>query len=120
MHHPIITSTLLAVAVAISILCAVGLLIARDPFAKLHYCTPVVSVGVTLIIIAVFLESTDVGARLKIVLIGIILFFMNAVLSHATARAMFIRKLGHWPPRPQDKIRISGRDTFAGESEAAE
>jgi monovalent cation/proton antiporter MnhG/PhaG subunit len=114
-HHPIITAVLLSIAVAIAIWCSFGLLIMRDAFQRLHFATPVVSLSTLLIIIAVFLENSDVGARLKVILIGIILFFMNAVLSHATARSIFIRKFGHWIPQPKDKIPVHGQDAFAGE-----
>ena len=116
-HHPIITGTLLGVAVAIAIWCSFGLLIMRDALQRLHFATPVVSLSSLLIAIAVFLESDDIGARLKVVLIGLILFCMNAVLSHATARAIFIHKFGHWDPRPQDRIPIHGQDGFAGEKD---
>jgi monovalent cation/proton antiporter MnhG/PhaG subunit len=114
-NHPYITGSLLAVAVTIAIWCAFGLLIMRDAFQRLHFSTPVVSLSTLLIAVAVFLENSDVGARLKIVLICIILFFMNAVLSHATARAIFIRKFGHWMPQPKDKIPVHGQDAFAGQ-----
>jgi monovalent cation/proton antiporter MnhG/PhaG subunit len=114
-HHPHIIGVLLGLAVAIAIWCSLGLLIMRDAYQRLHFATPVVSLGTLLIAIAVFLENHDVGARIKIIFIGVILFCMNAVLSHATARAVFIRQLGHWIPQPKDKIPVHGQDAFAGQ-----
>jgi multisubunit Na+/H+ antiporter MnhG subunit len=37
-------------------------------------------------------------------LIAIMLFFMNSVLSHATARAIRLRKLEHWEVESDEQV----------------
>ncbi len=110
MAHPIATGILLSVAVALAILCALGVAVMRDPFQRLHFSAPVVSLSVGLIAVAVWLEESDSQARIKVVLTALVLFLMNAILTHATAKAVRIRQAGHWAPRPEDHIPVVGRD----------
>ncbi len=109
MHHPIVTGILLGLAVGLSIVCSFGMAIMRNAFQRLHFAACVVSVSSPLIAVAVFLEETEVQARLKVVLIALLLFCLNAVLTHATAKATRIRKAGHWPVRTGDSIAVQGK-----------
>lgn len=112
-HHPLITGTLLALAVAIAIVFSIGLCVMRDPYQRLHFAAPVVCFSVLFIGIAVWIEDHDAQARIKIILIGLILLFMNSILSYATARAVRIREAGHWEVRAGEPIQFVGK---AGEA----
>ena len=119
-QHPLITGILLGGAVAIAILCAIGLVIMRDAYQRLHFPTPVVSLSALFITIAVFLEDNDASSRVKMVIIALVMFVMNGVLSHATARAVRIRNVGRWRVDPKEKIPLHDTDAFAGTPQPAE
>jgi monovalent cation/proton antiporter MnhG/PhaG subunit len=102
--HPIITGCLLGIAVLICFLCALGLAVMRDPYQRLHFATPIVSISITLIVVAIWIEDGQWQSRIKAVMVALILFFMNSILSHATARAIRIRKLEHWPVSPDEHM----------------
>ena len=93
-HHPYITGALLGIAVLLAFLCSIGLLVMRDPYQRMQFSTPIVSIPILLITIAIWIEDGEWQARIKSALIALILFLMNAVLSHATTRAIRIREVG--------------------------
>jgi monovalent cation/proton antiporter MnhG/PhaG subunit len=106
MLHNILIVSLLSLAVLLCFLCSLGVLVMRDPYQRLHFTSPVTSLAIFFITIAVFIDDQELSSRLKVVLIALILFMMNAILSHATARAIRIRKLGQWPPKPDEQIPV--------------
>lgn len=106
-HHPLITGTLLALAVALAIVCSIGLLVMRDAYQRIHFSSPIVTLSMLFICVAIFIEDSDSQARLKAVLIYVLLLVMNSVLSHATARAIRIRQTGHWEPAAAENIPIA-------------
>ena len=69
-HHPILTTTLLIVAVLLANVCAIGVLVMRDAYQRLQYATPVVCFSTLCTAVAVWLEDPDPQARIKVVLIG--------------------------------------------------
>jgi monovalent cation/proton antiporter MnhG/PhaG subunit len=107
MVHFWIMAVLLAMAVALTILCSIGVLIMRDPYQRLQFCTPLTTIGVALITIAVWIGDPSWQARLKMLCIALTLFWMNAILSHATARAIRIRRMGHFNPQESEEITIN-------------
>lgn len=115
MHHPILTSILLVAAVLLAILCALGVLVMRDAYQRLQYSAPVVGVSMGLIVVAIWIEDGQWQSRIKATLIWAILFFTNAILSHATARAVRIRQVGHWPTTEDEHIPIVGGKGEAGQ-----
>lgn len=104
MHHPLVASVLVGIAVVLAIVCSIGLGIMGSALERLHFSAAVTSFSTGLIVLAVWLDDPDWQARLKVVLIGVMLFVMNSALSHATARAIRIRETKHLDPQPQDKI----------------
>ncbi len=117
-HYPIATGILLGLAVGLAIVCSFGMAIMRNAFQKLNFTAPIVSISCLLIVIAVFLEESEAQARLKVVLIAVLLFCLNAVLTHATAKATRIRKAGHWEVKPEERIPLHGKDRYAGDDKS--
>lgn len=94
--HLIITGCLLGIAILLCFLCALGLAVMREPYQRMQFTTPIVSVSIWLIVAAIWIEDGQWQSRIKAVLVALILFLMNAILSHATARAIRLRQLDHW------------------------
>ncbi|HEV2206723.1 MAG TPA: monovalent cation/H(+) antiporter subunit G [Candidatus Acidoferrales bacterium] len=110
----LIASVLVGLAVALAIVCSIGIGIMKNAFERLHFSAIVVSFGTWLIIVAVWIDDPNWQARLKAVCIGVLLFLMNAVLSHATARAIRIRDKGQIEPHEDESVRMITREHPAG------
>jgi len=99
----VITDMLLALAVLTVAASAIGVAIAPDAYAKLHYVTPAAVVAPVLVALAVFVtEGLNVNTGETVVA----LVFMIAAapfLSHATIRAIRVREAGDWRGRPPDE-----------------
>jgi monovalent cation/proton antiporter MnhG/PhaG subunit len=83
----------------------------KDFFERLHYMATVSTVATVSLLVAVVIEQGWGQAAIKMSLIVIVLFLMNAVLTHATARAARVRNLGHWQPAEGEKM--EGLDQIA-------
>ena len=99
---------LLAVAVGLTFLCAVGVAKMRDPIQRLHFIAPAAALVPWLVALAVWLDGGDAPAILKSLFVALVLAVQNAVVSHATARAVHVRAHRNWPPRPDALERSSG------------
>lgn len=106
MHHATIAAVLVSIAVGLALACSVGVGIMQNALQRLHFSAPVTSFSVALIACAVWIDDPNWQARLKIVLIALIMFLMNAILSHATARAIRIREDKRFKPGPGEKIPV--------------
>jgi monovalent cation/proton antiporter MnhG/PhaG subunit len=95
----VVIGALLFVAVVFALLGALGVWLMDDAYEKLHYLTLPCSISVWFVSAAVFIGEKQKQAGLKVLLVGLTLFFMNAVVTQATARAVWVRKDGQWPPR---------------------
>ena len=62
--------------------------------------------GAILLTVAVFVSQGIVQGFWKVVLIAVILFATNSVVTHATARAFRSRELGHWEPLDGDPMEM--------------
>ncbi len=91
-------AVLLALAVAIALLSSLGVLAMRDPFQRLHYLAPPATLGSGLVVLAVFLDEPRKQVGLKAAMVALLVIIMNAVVTHATARAALVRLRGRWPP----------------------
>jgi multicomponent Na+:H+ antiporter subunit G len=97
---------LLGIAVLVTVLSAVGLAVMRDPYQKLHFISPPATIATICIVAALFIGEKQKQAAGKAALIAFLLFFMNAVITHATARAHYVREKGVWPPKePLEVVR---------------
>ena len=90
---------LLWLAVAVAWACCLGMLLMEDFFDKLHFMAPVTTVSMFAILIAVVIEEGAGQATMKTIVIAIVLLLINAVLTHATARAFRVQALGDWKVR---------------------
>jgi monovalent cation/proton antiporter MnhG/PhaG subunit len=91
---------LLSVGVAIELACCVGVLVMEDAYDKLHYLGPAAIVGPLLIAAAVVVRESFSQAGIKSLLTAALLIIASPVLSHATARALYIRQRDHIEPDP--------------------
>lgn len=102
---------LLGIGMAAFALTAIGLLVMKDVFERIHFTYPAATIGVAAIVAAVLVEKSVSQAGIKAILIGFVLFWINPVLSHATGRAARIRKLGQWKPTDKEHIRVFEANT---------
>lgn len=87
----ILAAVLLGLGVFTELLCAIGILVLRNPFARLHYLAPSTTVGPLAIAAAVLVAESDSHAKIKSVLVAVVLLASGPILTHATARAVWIR-----------------------------
>jgi multicomponent Na+:H+ antiporter subunit G len=89
----VVVAVLLIAGVAIELLCCIGVLVMRGPYARLHYTAPA-GVGALLIAIAVVVRQGFSLIGNKALLLAAFVLITAPVLSHVTARAARIRELG--------------------------
>ena len=95
----IAAGVLIALAVFFCLVGALGVLRMRDAYQRLHYLSLPCSVAGWLVAGAVLIAEKQKQAGVKAVLIALVLFAINAVVTQATARAAWVRSEGQWPPR---------------------
>lgn len=96
---------LLGIGVLGCLITALGFVFVRDFYEQLHYLAPSSLLGAVAIPAAVVVHeglSTQAGA--KAILIGLLLFWANPVLTHATLRAGRIRRKRQWPPTKDEEV----------------
>jgi monovalent cation/proton antiporter MnhG/PhaG subunit len=94
----IVVDILLGLGVGVALLSSIGIVAMRDPYQRLHFISPPASLSALCVAIAIFLGEKQKQAGGKAALVAFLLYFMNAVVTHATARAHFVREEGKWPP----------------------
>ena len=92
---------LLAAASAAVLLTACGVLLSRNVYQRLHYLAPASTIGVVCVAAAILLHEGWSQAAVKAAITALILFVMNPVLTHATARAARVSERGHWEADPK-------------------
>jgi monovalent cation/proton antiporter MnhG/PhaG subunit len=111
--------TLVACAVAITLLSVLGMLRMRDPYQRMHYIAPPASLSAILITIAIFLQQGLKPEAFKAVFITLVLIGMNAFVTHAAARAFRIAETKNWRPKPGEEVPITRADEPLEDKEAA-
>lgn len=97
----VVVAVLLALAVGLCVLCAFGALVMRDPLQRLHFLAPPASLSAFLVVAAVLIyDHHDWQAAMKTLLVAVMLTLINAVVTHATARAA----LHHLAARRQAQV----------------
>ena len=91
--HEIAVHVLVWTAVATELVCCVGIVAARDAFARLHYAAAASTLGPILVAAAIAVEngirSTAFAAAL---VVAVFLLFGNPAVTIATARAVRARR----------------------------
>jgi multisubunit Na+/H+ antiporter MnhG subunit len=105
----VVALVLLGVAVLAVLVAVLGLVAMRDVNQMLHFPALVSDVAGPCVAVAVALDGGDLQAVLKGAIIAAVLFAMNAVLTHATARAARFRGLGRVRVEPKDHVELLGR-----------
>jgi monovalent cation/proton antiporter MnhG/PhaG subunit len=83
---------LVALAVAFNLGGALGVLVMRDPYQRLHYLAPPASIAPLFFAVALFLGEHDKQPAVKMLVLAGVLNAVNGVVTHATARAHRIRQ----------------------------
>ena len=87
----VIVVALVAMAVALNLASAIGAMVMRDCYQRLHYVAPPSSLAPALLTIALFLDEPDRQAGFKMLLLLLLVNAANGVVTHAIARAARIR-----------------------------
>jgi monovalent cation/proton antiporter MnhG/PhaG subunit len=98
----ILVDVLLAFGVGVELLCCLGMLVMEDAYDKLHYLGPAGIVGPLAIAGAIVTRESFSQAGVKALLTAALLVVSGPVLSHAAARALYIRQRDHIEP---DRLR---------------
>ena len=110
MIREVVADVLLGLAAATVLASALGILVMRDVYRKLHFVTPAALVAPALVALAVFVQEgldENTGETLLALLFVVI---AGPYLTHATIRAARIRERGDWRageggPPPQEEAR---------------
>jgi monovalent cation/proton antiporter MnhG/PhaG subunit len=100
----IIEAVLLSGVVLTCWIAVIGMLRMREPMQALHYISLPATVGAFLLTLAVFVSAGNSAVSWKTAFLAAVLFGINSVVAHATARAFRTRECGHWEPRPGDDV----------------
>ena len=98
MIREVFADVLLGLAVAVVLASALGILVMRDVYRKLHFVSPAALVAPALVALAVFVQQgldENTGETLLALLFVVI---AGPYLTHATIRAARIRETGDWRP----------------------
>jgi multicomponent Na+:H+ antiporter subunit G len=96
--------SLVVLGTAVQVLSVLGLLLARNPYDRLHFTGPASTIAPVAFALAVIVDEGPVSqAGVKSVLIALTLVVLNGVLVHATARAARIREHGNWRLLPEER-----------------
>ena len=102
--NQLLVEALLVLGVSGFAMSSIGLLLSGDLYEQIHYLAPGSLIGAVAIPAAVLVHDGFSQAGAKAILIAILLFISNPVLSHATARAGRIRRLQQLAPKPEQEI----------------
>ena len=99
MIREVLSDVLLALATATVAASAIGVLVVRDAYARVHYVTPAAVVAPVLVALAIFVtEGLDVNTGETVVAL-VFMVIAAPFLSHATMRAIRVREEGDWRGR---------------------
>jgi monovalent cation/proton antiporter MnhG/PhaG subunit len=99
----IVTEIFLWLGVALNLFAAVGILVMRNAFDRLHF-PAVATLGALMIAIAVVVEKSFSLVGDESLLIAAFLVLVSPVLTHATARAIRIDAHGDWRVQESEDI----------------
>lgn len=100
----IAVAVLLGIMVTTAFISCCALVLFRDNFQRMHYLSVVTTISTLSLLVAVVIKEGWGQATLKTILVFVVLILVNAVVTHATARAARIREYGNWTPTPEEHI----------------
>jgi multisubunit Na+/H+ antiporter MnhG subunit len=92
----VVADVFLGVAVALVLVCSLGLALMRDVYARLHYVTPIAVVAPVFVAVAVAVRQGFSENTVQTWMTLGLLVIAGPFLSHATIRAARIRECGDW------------------------
>ncbi len=92
----VVADVLLAAAVVLVVVCALGVALMPDVYAKLHFVTPIAVVAPVLVAIAVAVREGFSQNTVQVWMTLGLLVIAGPFLGHATIRAARIRQCGDW------------------------
>ncbi len=112
----LVAAVLLTGGVGIALICCIGVLAVRDAFDRLHFVTPANTLSTALIALAVALGKGFSNMTLKTILLLVMMMISGPILTHATARALRIRRHGEWRIFPEEIAAEEPRRSAEGRS----
>jgi multisubunit Na+/H+ antiporter MnhG subunit len=106
----VFSDVLLGLAVLIVLTSAVGVLVMRDAYQKLHFVTPAGLVAPALVALAVMVQHGVYEMTGESFLALFFMIVAGPFISHATIRAIRIREKGDWRPRKSGKAPAEERE----------
>jgi multicomponent Na+:H+ antiporter subunit G len=92
--HDLVVDALVIAGVTGELLCCLGLVVARDVFDRLHFAMASTTLPPFLIAAAVIVEEDWTQPGINALLVAAVLFLVNPMVAHATARAARARRFG--------------------------
>lgn len=99
----VVVDVVLGFGVAAELVCCVGVAVARTVYDRLHYAAAGTAVGPFLILAALLVREGLSSQGLQSIAAVALLFLLNPVLVHATARAARRVDVGEVGARPEDR-----------------
>ena len=100
----VIEAALLLMAGALTLACAIGVVLMRDSFDRLHFIGPASIFGPVLVAAAIVLEEALSTNGVKAIIASGLLVVTSPILTHATSRAARVRQYGHWQALPAEEV----------------
>ncbi len=104
---------LVASAVLITLVSVLGMLRLRDPYQRMHFIAPPASLSAIFVTAAIFLQRGLKPESFKALFTTLVLISMNAMVTHAAARAFRIAETKDWDPEEGEEVPLKSRDEVA-------
>jgi multisubunit Na+/H+ antiporter MnhG subunit len=101
----VVVAVLLVAGLALMMLSAIGLVVMRSAFDRLHYTGPA-AFGGLLVAIAVLVRESFSLIGDKSLAVGVFLVASGTILVHVTGRAARVRELGDWRLRRGEGVEV--------------
>ncbi len=105
MAKALLVDVLLGLAVAVELVCCIGLVAMPNLLDRLHFLTPAASLGPVLVAGAVVAKEALDHQGIVAVVVAVLLSVSGPVVGHATARADRVRRDGDWRLGPSESAR---------------
>ncbi len=94
----LVSDVLLGLAVLVVLSCALGILVMKDPYQKLHFVSPAALLAPILVALAVLAVKGYYENTTETWLALLFMVMTGPFLTHATIRAARVRQSGDWRP----------------------